>query len=166
MAGMELTDRNKEAVVEGGALGPLLDLVSTGDLEARRAALSALRNLSTVLNNGLRMIRGGAARPLLDILFHGNIEHSSLNEIVATTVMNLAAAASAASRDSRHTPVAFLESDDDIRKLFDLVSLRGPDVQQSVLQTFHILSQSSSTLKAKLIEVKDLPSFSSVLVSR
>lgn len=153
LAEMELTDHNKESLFEGGALHPLLELVSHDDMDMKKVAIRALENLSSLPKNGLQMIREGAEQPLLDILFHSSSSYSSLCEHAAATIMHLAA--STVSQDSDQTPVSFLESDEDISKLFSLVSLTGPSVQKSIIQTFYILCQSCSTtdIKAKLIQV-------------
>lgn len=153
LAEMELTDHNKESLLEGGALGPLLDLVSQDDINMKKDAIRALRNLSSLPKNGLQMIREGAGQSLLEILVHRSASYSSLREDAAATIMYLAA--STVSEDSGQTPVSFLESDEDILTLFSLISLTGPDVQQSIIRTFHILCQSRSTtnIKAKLIQV-------------
>ncbi|PON39036.1 Coatomer beta subunit [Trema orientale] len=150
LAEMDLTDHNKESLFEGGALRPLLDLVSHDDTDMRKVAIRALQNLSSVPKNGLQMIREGAERPLLDVLFSSS--YSNLHEHVAATIMHLAA--STVSQDSDQTPVSFLESENDILRLFSLVSFRGPNVQESIIRTFHILCQSRSTtdIKAKLIQ--------------
>lgn len=157
LAEMELTDHNKESLLEGGALGPLLDLVSQDDINMKKDAIRALRNLSSLPKNGLQMIREGAGRPLLEILIHRIALCSSLHEDAAATIMHLAA--STVSEDSGQTPISFLESDEDILTLFSLISLTGPDVQQSIVRTFHILCQSRSTtnIKAKLIQSSVMP---------
>lgn len=152
LADMELTDHNKESLLEGGVLGPLLDLVSHGDIPIKMAAVRALRNLSSLPKNGLQMIRAGAERPLLDLLFDHNSSLSSLREHSAATIMHLAR--SMVFQEPSQTPTSFLESDEDIFKLFYLIKLLGPDVQQSIILTFHSLCQSPSAIKfkTKLIE--------------
>ena len=150
---MELTDHNKESLLEVGALGPLLDLLSHDDIHMKEVAIRALRNLSSLPQNGLQMIRAGEERPLLDLLFHPSSSYLSLHEDIAATIMHLAA--STLSQDSDQISVSFLELDEDVFKLFSLVSLTRPDVQQSILRTFHILCQSNSSTnnKFKLIQV-------------
>lgn len=153
LAEMELTDHNKESLFEGGVLGPLLDLVSHGQIPMKTVAVKALRNLSSLPKNGLQMIREGAVRPLLDLLFHPNSSDSSLREYVAATIMHLAM--STVSQESGQTPILFFESDGDIFQLFSLINLTGPSVQQSIIQTFCSLcqSQSSTNIKMNLIQV-------------
>ncbi|KAM1068936.1 hypothetical protein ACFX13_000960 [Malus domestica] len=152
LAEMELTDHNKESLVEGGVMSPLLYMVSHVDIPIKMVAVRALRNLSSLPKNGLQMIREGAERPLLDLLFNLSPSSSSLREYIAATIMQLSM--SMASQESNQTPVSFLESDDDIVKLFSLISLMGPNVQQSIIRTFHTLCQSPSatSIKSKLMQ--------------
>lgn len=153
LADMELTDHNKESLLERGVLGPLLYLVSHGDIPIKVVAVRALRNLSSLPKNGLQMIREGAVRPLLDLLFNLSSSLSSLREYIAATIMHLAM--SIVSQESSQTPVSFLELDEDVVKLFTLINLMGPNVQQSIIRTFYSLCQSPSaiSIKTKLIEV-------------
>ncbi|KAL5792189.1 hypothetical protein ACOSP7_000783 [Xanthoceras sorbifolium] len=152
LAEMELTDHHKESLLEGGVLGPLLHLVSHGDIEMKNVAVKALRNLSSVPKNGLQMIKEGAARPLFDLLLHHSLSSSSLREQAAATIMHLAL--STVSQEASETPVSLLESQDEILMLFSLINLTGPDVQQRILQTFNALCQSPSAknIKSKLIQ--------------
>ncbi|KAH7519448.1 hypothetical protein FEM48_Zijuj08G0037200 [Ziziphus jujuba var. spinosa] len=157
LAEMELTDHNKESLLEGGVLGPLLDMVSCDQIQMKEVAVRALRNLSSLPKNGLQMIREGAVRPLIDLLSHHNSTYSSFREHVAATIMHLAV--STVSQESGQTPIIFLESDEDIFKLFSLINLTGPNVQQSIIQTFHALcqSQSSTNIKMKLTQCSAVP---------
>ncbi|KAB1219692.1 U-box domain-containing protein 43 [Morella rubra] len=151
LAEMELTDHNKESLFEAGALGPLLHFVSCGDTHMKEVALKALQNLTSSPKNGLQMIREGAVRPLLEVLYQHS-SSSSLREHAAGTIMHLAL--STMSQESSQIPVALLESDEDVFMLFSLINLTGPDVQQSILQTFQALCQSPSApnIKTKLTQ--------------
>ncbi|KAI4328950.1 hypothetical protein L6164_021260 [Bauhinia variegata] len=151
LAEMELTDHNKESLFEGGVLGPLLQLVSHVDVQVKIIAARALQNLSSLKKNAIEMIQQAAERPLLDLLFHNGLPSSSLREHVAAIIMQLAV--STISQDGEK-PVFLLESDEDVFKLFSLVSISGPDLERYILQTFYALCQSpsSSYIRAKLIE--------------
>ncbi|KAL4622108.1 hypothetical protein ACB092_06G274000 [Castanea dentata] len=150
LAEMELTDHNKESLFEGGVLGPLLHFVSHGDTHMKNVAAKALRNLSSLPKNGLQMIKEAAVRPLLDSLFNHSTSSSSLREHAAGTIMHLAV--STVSQESSQIPVSLLESDEDILMLFSLINLTGPEIQQSIIQTFQALCQSPSApiIKTKL----------------
>ncbi|XP_057997034.1 U-box domain-containing protein 24 isoform X2 [Hevea brasiliensis] len=152
LAEMELTDHNKASLFEGGVLSPLLHLVSDSDLEMKKVAIKALRNLSSLPANGLQMIREGAVRALLDLLVRHISSSSGLREHVAATLMHLAE--STVSQGSNPTPISLLESDEDALMLFSLISWTGPDVQQNILRIFYALCQSpsASNIKTKLTE--------------
>ncbi|GFY81543.1 hypothetical protein Acr_01g0013520 [Actinidia rufa] len=148
LAEMELTDHNKSSLLEDGVLGSLLHLVSHSDTKMKIAAVKALQNLSSLPKNGMQMIREGAVHPLLNLLSHHTLP--ALWEEVAATLMHLAI--STTSQDLDETQVSLLESDEDIFKLFTLITLRGRTVQQSILRAFHAMCQSPSatTIKARL----------------
>ncbi|KAJ4839111.1 hypothetical protein Tsubulata_014921 [Turnera subulata] len=152
LAEMELTDHNKASLFEGGVLGPLLHLISHNDVQIKMVAVTALRNLSSLPANGLQMIREGAMGQLLGLLFQPLSLSSSLREEVAATIMHLAT--STMFQESDTSPVSLLESDDDVFKLFSLINLTGPEVQQNILRTFFALchSPSAPTIKTKLTE--------------
>jgi hypothetical protein len=153
LAELELTDHNKASLFEGGALGPLLHLVSCGDVRMKKVAVKALQNLSSLPANGLQMIKEGAVQPLLGLLFQHISSSSSLCELAAATIMHLAL--STVSQESSPTPISLLESDNDTFRLFSLINLTGSNVQQNILRAFHALCQSPSALniKTKLTEV-------------
>ncbi|KAF8412083.1 hypothetical protein HHK36_000037 [Tetracentron sinense] len=140
LAEMELTDNTKSSLFEDGVLGPLLQLVSHGDTEMKKVSVKALQNLSTLPRNGLQMIREGAVSPLLDLLFCHSSLSPSLREQVASTIMHLAIAT--ATQEAGQTSLSLLEFDEDIFRLFSLINLTGPDVQRSILRTFHAMCQS------------------------
>lgn len=152
LAEMVLTDHNKVVLLEGGALAPLLHLLSHGDIEMKKVAVRALRNLSSVPRNGLQMIREGVVGPLFDLLLRHS-SSSSLRGEVAATIMHLAL--STVSQDCSETPITLLEPEEDIFRLFSLITLTGPDIQQNILQIFLALCQSPSAadIKTKLTQV-------------
>ena len=152
LAEMELTDRNKSSLLDDGVLDSLLHLVSHSDTKVKIVAVKALQNLSSLPKNGMQMIKEGVVRPLLDLLFH-HTSPPTLKEEVATTIMHLAI--STASQDLDETQVSLLESNEDIFRLFLLITFRGCTVQHSILRAFHAMCQSPSatTIKARLKQV-------------
>ncbi|XP_050385127.1 U-box domain-containing protein 44-like [Argentina anserina] len=145
---IELTDHNKLSIVKDGALRPLLELLSNGDLERRKIGVKALLHLSSLPQNGLEMIRKGAVGPLLELLYSHSLSSPALREQVAETIMYLAM--STTSQEAREDRVSLLDSEEDIFKLFSLISLTGPDMQRSILKTFHAMCQSSSGLDIRI----------------
>ncbi|XP_077248495.1 U-box domain-containing protein 44-like isoform X2 [Tasmannia lanceolata] len=157
LAEMDLTDHRKSSLFDDGVLEPLLHLTSHVNVEVNQAAVKALHNLSSLPRNGLKMIREGAVCPLLRLLYLHNASSPILRQEVAATIMNLAVSASSPEADG--TPVQLLQSDEDIFRLVSLVTLTGPDVQQSILQTFHAMCQipSPTDMRAKLIQCSVIP---------
>ncbi|KAJ4829168.1 hypothetical protein Tsubulata_007029 [Turnera subulata] len=135
----ELTDHSKLSLFKDGALKPLLQLLSHGDLEVKKPAIKALRNLSTVPQNALQIMGEGAVGPLLELLYRHNLSSAYLREQVAAIIMHLAIASAGQVDDTEH--VQLLETEEDIYKLFCLISLSGPDVQKRILRTFLALCQ-------------------------
>ncbi|KAJ0101553.1 hypothetical protein Patl1_05230 [Pistacia atlantica] len=147
---IELTDHNKLALFREGALGPLLQMLSHSDLEMKIAAVKALKNLSHIPQNGLQMIKEGALKPLFELLYRHGLSSSSFREGVAAIIMHLATAT--CSQEANDLQISMLESEEDIFKLFSLISLTGPDIQKSILRTFQAMCQSPSgpDIRAKL----------------
>ncbi|XP_039007465.1 U-box domain-containing protein 43-like isoform X3 [Hibiscus syriacus] len=148
---IEFTDHHKLSLVkDGGALGPLLQLLSHDNLGMKTVAVKALKNLSSLPQNGLQMIKEGALGPLFDILYRHSLSSPSLREQVAVVIMHLAKSTNAPASDDEQ--ISLLESDEDIFKLFSLISFTGPDIQRNILEAFCAMCQSSSgpDIRAKL----------------
>lgn len=139
---VELTDHSKLSLFKDGAKGPLLQLLSHDDIEMKKVSVKALQNLSTIPQNGLQMIREGAVGQLFELLYCHRLSSTSLREQVAATIMHLAISTTAPEADQMKASI--FDSEEDIFKLFSLISLTGPQVQQSILQTFIAMCQSSS----------------------
>lgn len=153
LAEIELTDHNKLSIVKDGALRPLVQMLSHGALEMKKVAVKSLLNLSKLPENGRQMITEGAVGPLFELLYRHSLSDPELREQVAATIMHLSLSTSTQEVD--HEQVSLLDSDEDILKLFSLVSLTGPDIQPSILKTFHALCQSpsGSDVRMKLRQV-------------
>ncbi|KAL5738679.1 hypothetical protein ACOSP7_031440 [Xanthoceras sorbifolium] len=137
---VDLTDHNKMSLFREGALGSLLQMLSHGDLEMKTVAVKALQNLSSIPQNGLQMIRDRALGPLFELLYRHGLSSPSLRELVATIIMHLAVATCA--QEAEHLHISIVESEEEIFKLFSLISLTGPDIQTSILRTFQAICQS------------------------
>lgn len=153
---VDLTDHNKISLFREGALGPLLQMLCHDDIEMKTVAVNALQNLSSVPQNGLQMIRDGALGPLFELLYRHGLSSPSLREPVATVIMHLAV--SMCAPEAEHLQISIVESEEDIFKLFSLISLTGPDIQSGVLRTFQAICQSPSgpNIRAKLRQVCNL----------
>ncbi|PSS04478.1 U-box domain-containing protein [Actinidia chinensis var. chinensis] len=139
---IELTDRSKLSLFKDRAQDPLLQLLSHGDIEMKEVAVKALQNLSSIQQNGLQMIREGAVGKLFELLYCHRLSSTSLREQVLATIMHLAISTTSPEADQMQASI--FESEEDIFKLFSLISLTGPNAQQSIIQTFIAMCQSSS----------------------
>ena len=88
------------------------------------------------------MIREGAVGKLFELMYCHGLSSTSLREQVAAIIMHLAI--STTSPEADKTQVSIFESEEDVVKLFSLISLTGPDAQQSIIQTFIAMCRSSS----------------------
>ena len=75
---IELTDHYKLSIVKDGALSPLLQMLSHGDLEMKKVAVKALLQLSDLPQNGLQMIKEGAVGPLFELLYRHSLSSPAL----------------------------------------------------------------------------------------
>lgn len=150
---IELTDHYKLSMVKDGALRPLLQMLSHGELEMKKVAVKALLQLSDLPQNGLQMIKEGAVGPLFELLYRHSLSSPTLREQVAATIMHLAVSTTLQEADQEQ--VLLLESQEDIFKLFSLISLTGPDIQRSILHTFQALCHSPNgfDIRMKLVQV-------------
>ncbi|KAF5942110.1 hypothetical protein HYC85_019752 [Camellia sinensis] len=139
---VELTDHSKLSLFKDGAQGPLMQLLSHADIEMKKVAVKALQNLSSMPQNGQQMIREGAVGPLFELLYCHRLSSSSFRKQVAATIAHLAISNTSPEEDEMQ--VSIFESEEDVFKLFSLVSLTGLDVQESILQIFIVTCQSSS----------------------
>ncbi|KAL8253186.1 hypothetical protein R6Q59_036879 [Mikania micrantha] len=146
---LEMTDHGKLLVCENGTVELLVTMLSHNDIDMRKAAILALEKLSGVPQNGLKIIKQNATEILLIILFRESLSNPSLVEKIVATVMNLAL--SLTSLEADHNEKLFFESEEDVFKLFSLISLNGPNVQQNVLKTFLAVCQSPSGLNIRKI---------------
>lgn len=156
LADLELTDHDKQCLSRDGALKPLLQMLQLDNTEVKSVAVRALENLSGVATNGLQLIKGGAKTPLFELLFCHAL--SKLRQHVAKTIMHLAM--SAASPEASEEQIRLLETEEEVYRLFSLISYTGPDTQETILLTFHALCKSPSGFDIR----RDLRQISAVKV--
>ncbi|KAL7003647.1 hypothetical protein U1Q18_004796 [Sarracenia purpurea var. burkii] len=105
---VKLTDHSKLSLFRDGAHGPLLQMLSDGDIEMKKVAVKALQNLSSIPQNGLQMIREGAVSPLFEIMYCHGLSSTGLREQVASTIMQLAISTTAHEADQM--PISIFET--------------------------------------------------------
>lgn len=142
LADMELTDHNKLDLFRNGALKPLLQMLVHDAEEYKAVAVKALENLSSVAPNGLQIIREGATQPLFELLFCHTLSLPKLRERVAIIIMHLSISTTV--QEASEDQILLLESEEDVFKLFSLISLSGPNMQQTLLCTFLEICKSPS----------------------
>lgn len=163
---IELTDRQKLSLSEQGILGPLLEFLSCDNSETKRVTVKCLECLSMMRQNGRKMIKEGFVAPLLELLYHRSSSSPRLREHVSATIMHLAESTiSQQGRFEEEDELSLLESDEDIFKLFCLISLTGPDMQGNILRAFHAMCQSTSgsDIRTKLRQVLVGPDWLAIL---
>ncbi|XP_028099514.1 U-box domain-containing protein 43-like isoform X2 [Camellia sinensis] len=138
---LSFDDQNVVQMAKANYFGPLLHFLSS-DIEMKKVAVKALQNLSSMPQNGQQMIREGAVGPLFELLYCHRLSSSSFRKQVAATIAHLAISNTSPEEDEMQ--VSIFESEEDVFKLFSLVSLTGLDVQESILQIFIVTCQSSS----------------------
>lgn len=156
---IELTERQKLSLFELGVLGPLMHLLSHDNLEMKRVCMKCLQCLSSVPQSGRKMIGEGAVVPLLELLYRQSPSSTTLREHVAATIMHLAQSTVYEDGDPDQSDcIPLLGSEDDIFKLFSLISLTGPNIQGNILLAFHAMCRSpfGAYIRTKLRQVPNL----------
>lgn len=87
---MKLTDQIRSTLGEEGSIKPLVNMFTSGKLEAKLSALGALRNLSRLEENVKHLIDSGAIEHLLQLLFSVTSVLVTLREPAAAILANIA----------------------------------------------------------------------------
>jgi len=150
---MGLTDQSKAALAQQGAIPPLVKMISVGKLEAKAAALGALKNLSTLPDNRELLIEAGVIPPLLQLLFSVTSVMMSLKENAAATLANLAMASTTAETKIDHQG-NILESDETMFQLLSLLNLAGPVIQGHLLRALLGMAsiRNAREVRSKMLE--------------
>ncbi|EFJ37231.1 hypothetical protein SELMODRAFT_77081 [Selaginella moellendorffii] len=146
IARMGLTDQGKATLAQDGAIGPLVKMISLGNLEAKSAALGALQNLSTLPDNRDEMIAAGVVPSLLRLLCSVTSSLVTLKEQAAATFANLASSPANTSKSNE-----VLESEDTLVQLLSLLNLAGPEIQGHLLRALYGIATSRDAAGARNI---------------
>ncbi|PIN21407.1 Chaperone-dependent E3 ubiquitin protein ligase (contains TPR repeats) [Handroanthus impetiginosus] len=147
LADIELTDHNKLCLSSEGALKPLLQMLHNSDIEVKGVAVKAIEHLLGVAPNGLQLIKEGAKDPLFELLFCHTLSSRKLREHAAKSIMHLAV--STTSPEASEGQISLLETQEDIFKLFSLISYVAVDMQEILLLAFHAMCKSPSGLNIR-----------------
>ncbi|XP_019159510.1 PREDICTED: U-box domain-containing protein 44-like isoform X1 [Ipomoea nil] len=134
---MELTDKNRASLGEDGAIHPLVKMFSTGNLESKQSALSALQNLSGLSENVQRLVNSGIVATLLQLLFS-----------VTSVLMTLREPASAILAKIAHSE-GLLVKPDVAQQMLSLLNLTSPVIQCHLLEALNSIASNSGASKVR-----------------
>ncbi|XP_031092998.1 U-box domain-containing protein 44-like [Ipomoea triloba] len=134
---MELTDKNRASLGEDGAIHPLVKMFSTGNLESKQSALSALQNLSGLSENVQRLVNSGIVATLLQLLFS-----------VTSVLMTLREPASAILAKIAHSE-GLLVKPDVAQQMLSLLNLTSPVIQCHLLEALNCIASNSNASKVR-----------------
>ncbi|KAL6129504.1 hypothetical protein ACLB2K_072854 [Fragaria x ananassa] len=134
---MELTDQSRAALGEDGAIEPLVRMFSTGKLEAKLSALSALQNLSNLAENIQPLISSGIVASLLQLLFSVTSVLMTLWEPASAILARIAQSES------------ILVNQDVAQQMLSLLNLSSPVIQNHLLQALNSIASHSRASKVR-----------------
>ncbi|KAL6125283.1 hypothetical protein ACLB2K_073342 [Fragaria x ananassa] len=134
---MELTDQSRASLGEDGAIEPLVGMFSTGKLEAKLSALSALQNLSNLAENIQRLISSGIVASLLQLLFSVTSVLMTLREPASAILARIAQSES------------ILVNQDVAQQMLSLLNLSSPVIQNHLLQALNSIASHSRASKVR-----------------
>ncbi|XP_072983026.1 U-box domain-containing protein 44-like [Typha latifolia] len=139
---MLLTDQMKASLGEEGSIESLVYMFASGKLEAKLAALGALRNLSSVTENIEDLINSGVVAHLFQLLFS-----------VTSVLMTLREPASAILATLAQSERILLVKDV-AQQILSLLNLSSPAIQIHLLQALNRISSHSNAkrVRAKIRE--------------
>lgn len=134
---MELTDQSKASLGEDGAINPLIKMFSTGKLEAKLSALSALHDLSSLAENIQRLVGSGIVGYLLQLLFSVTSVLMTLREPASAILAQIAQSESV------------LVNPEVAQQMLSLLNLSSPTIQCHLLQALNSIAAHPSASKVK-----------------
>ncbi|XP_056164398.1 U-box domain-containing protein 44-like isoform X2 [Syzygium oleosum] len=134
---MELTDQSKASLGEDGAINTLVKMFSTGKLEAKLSALSALHDLSSLAENIQRLVGSGIVGYLLQLLFSVTSVLMTLREPASAILAQIAQSESV------------LVNPEVAQQMLSLLNLSSPTIQCHLLQALNSIAAHPSASKVK-----------------
>ncbi|KAL5984290.1 U-box domain-containing protein 43 [Asimina triloba] len=134
----------------------LVDVMRSGSMQAREAALKALNQISSCEASAKILIEAGILPPLIKDLFMVGVNQlpMKLKEISATVLANVVNSDS----DLESIPIGpnnqTVVSEDIIHKLLHLISNTGPNIECKLLQVLFGLTSSSATVLNVVAAIK------------
>nr|XP_043615179.1 U-box domain-containing protein 44-like [Erigeron canadensis]XP_043615180.1 U-box domain-containing protein 44-like [Erigeron canadensis] len=134
----------------------LINLMKSGDMQSREAALKALNQVSSCEASAKVLVEEGILPPLVNDLFAGSNRLPILKEISATILANLVSS----DCDFDSIPVGpnyqTLVSEDIIHNLLQMISNTGPSIECKLLQVLVGLTNSPITVIGVATAIKSL----------
>ncbi|KAK8945652.1 U-box domain-containing protein 44 [Platanthera guangdongensis] len=126
----------------------LVDVMSSGSMQSREAALKALNQISSHEASAKILIEAGILPPLIKDLFAVGINQlpMRLKEVSATVLANIVASGAGFESIPLGPDHQTLVSEDVVHNLLHLISNTGPATQCKLLQVFVGLTSSSTTV--------------------
>lgn len=144
---LELTDQNKAALGEQGAIEPLVSMFKEGNLEAKLSALNALESISNLKSNIQRLIDSGMVASLLQLLFS-----------VTSVLMTLREPASAILAKVAQSETILVKHDV-AQQMLSLLNLSSPVIQTHLLEALNNIAShpTASRVRKRMKENGAIP---------
>eukprot|EP00252_Welwitschia_mirabilis_P002974 TRINITY_DN12995_c0_g1_i1.p1 TRINITY_DN12995_c0_g1~~TRINITY_DN12995_c0_g1_i1.p1 ORF type:complete len:1010 (-),score=235.47 TRINITY_DN12995_c0_g1_i1:261-3290(-) len=148
---INLTDKNKVALLKEGVVTPILKMLSDSELESKSAAIGALEALSSLPENAVQMIKQGVGKPILDLLCMRKSSVMALREKAANIYLNFALSTKLPGKADAVMD-ALAGSNAVICQLLSTINLTPPTIQGSLIQAFEVICSvpSETDVRAKL----------------
>lgn len=149
---------SKEGKVKAAAMGgnTLVEMLESGYLAGREAALKCLCQLSNLENNGKILAEAGILRPLIRDLFVVGVNQlpMKLKEVAATTLANIVNSGVDLDRIPIDAEGNTLISEPILHNLLHLVSNTGPAIEAKLLQVLVGLASSPRASSRVIMAIK------------
>ncbi|ERN17178.1 U-box domain-containing protein 44 [Amborella trichopoda] len=134
----------------------LVEIMKSGTLQAREAALKALNQISSCEAGGKILVEAGILPPLIKDLFTVGINQlpMKLKEISATVLANVVSSASNFEPIPLGPDGQTLVSEDIIHNLLHLISNTGPAIESKLLQVLVGLTSSPTTVLEVVVAIR------------
>uniref|UniRef100_A0A1D1XE42 Putative U-box domain-containing protein 42 n=1 Tax=Anthurium amnicola TaxID=1678845 RepID=A0A1D1XE42_9ARAE len=133
-----LTEQMNTALGDEGSIEPLMKMFTSGKLEAKLSALTAIQKLCALKENVERLINSGIIAPLLQILFSVTSVVMTLREPAAAILARLAESE------------LILENKYVVQQIFSLLNLSCPMIQYHLLQALSSMAGHPGAFKMRV----------------
>ncbi|KAA8520777.1 hypothetical protein F0562_014951 [Nyssa sinensis] len=150
---LSFSDQNVIQMAKANYFKHLLQRLSSGPDDVKMTMATTLAEMELTDHNKFSLLEDGVLASLLHLVSHDDIE---MKKVAVKALHNLSSLPRKRKADDKRSgaQVSLLESDEDILRLFSLINLTGPAVQQNILRAFRAMCQSPSAtnIKTKLTQ--------------